>query len=392
MPQIASESDRLRQVFRAYAGAGLPASKWSLRNRGNLAIQREIFSALAHLLAGAGIRSFEDRRALEIGCGDGRVLEQLIALGASPRLIAGIDLLEERVEAARRRLPEADLRVADARSLPFADESFDVVVAFTVFSSILELEFAGQVAREVCRVLKPGGVVVHYDFIYNNPWNSNVRGVKRAEIEGYFEGFWQNKAESRKQKAEIEPETAGGWKRQEHKAESRKQKAEIDQGPRTKGLRDSGTLLGKAESRKQKAEIEAEAAGGWKRQEHKAESRKQKAEIEPETAGGWKRQEHKAESRKRKAEIEAEAEGGWKRQEHKAESRKQKAEIEAEAAGGWKRLTLFPPLARRLGIFTPVLYPVLAAVPLLRTHLMGVLVKPGSGGVDGPELIVDSDA
>lgn len=43
--------------------------------------------------------------------------------------------------------------------------------------------------------------------------------------------------------------------------------------------------------------------------------------------------------------------------------------------GGWKRLTLFPPLARRLGILTPVLCPALAAVPPLRTHLMGVLRK-----------------
>ena len=128
--------------------------------------------------------------------------------------------------------------MADARSLPYSDESFDVVVAFTVFSSILELEFARQVAREMCRVLKPGGVVVHYDFQYNNPWNRNVRGVKRAEVENYFDGVH----------------------------------------------------------------------------------------------------------------------------------------------GGWKRLTLFPPLARRLGIFTPVLYPVLAAVPLFRTHLMGVLVKAGKAG------------
>jgi SAM-dependent methyltransferase len=245
MPQLANESDRLRRVFQAYADAGLPESKWSLRNRGNLAIQQEITSALVTLLARAGMPLLENRRTLEIGCGDGKVLEKLISLGANPRLIAGIDLLEGRVEAARRRLPEADLRVADARSLPYPDESFDVVLVFTVFSSILELEFARQVAREVCRVVKPGGAVVHYDFEYNNPWNPNVRGVKRAEVEGYFDGF----------------------------------------------------------------------------------------------------------------------------------------------RGSWKRLTLFPPLARRLGILTPVVYPVLAAVPLFRTHLMGVLVKAGKAesgnGQDG---------
>ena len=262
MHQLNPESDRVRRVYKAYADAGLRESKWSLQNRGNLTIHREVASVLEGLLADAGIRSLNDQRTLEIGCGEGRVLEKLIALGASPRLMSGIDLLEERIEAARRRWPEADLRVADARSLPYPDESFDVVVAFTVFSSILDLEIARHVAREMCRVLKPGGVVVHYDFQYNNPWNPNVRGVKRAEVEGYFDGF----------------------------------------------------------------------RGGWKRQQHKAESRKQKAEIKPEIDGFY---------------------------------------------GGWKRLTLFPPLARRLGFLTPVLYPVLVALPLLRTHLMGVLVKPG---------------
>jgi ubiquinone/menaquinone biosynthesis C-methylase UbiE len=279
MPQLNTESDRVRRVYQGYADAGLRESKWSLRNRGNLTIHREIASVLADLLAGAGIRSLNDRRTLEIGCGEGRVLDKLIALGANPRLIAGIDLLEERIEAARRRLPEADLRVADARSLPYPDESFHVVVAFTVFSSILDLEIARQVAGEMCRVLKPGGVVVHYDFQYNNPWNPNVRGVKRAEVEGYFDGF------------------RGDWKRQHYKAESRKQPGEIKErihGPR-------------------------------------------KAEIKPEIDG---------------------------------------------FDGGWKRLTLFPPLARRLGVLTPVLYPVLAALPLLRTHLMGVMVKPGTPSTD----------
>lgn len=39
-------------------------------------------------------------------------------------------------------------------------------------------------------------------------------------------------------------------------------------------------------------------------------------------------------------------------------------------------ITLLPPLARRLGRLTPVLYPVLAAIPPLRTHYLGVLIRP----------------
>jgi hypothetical protein len=40
-----------------------------------------------------------------------------------------------------------------------------------------------------------------------------------------------------------------------------------------------------------------------------------------------------------------------------------------------RAITLLPPLARRLGRFTTRLYPLLAAVPALRTHYVGVLRK-----------------
>jgi hypothetical protein len=42
-------------------------------------------------------------------------------------------------------------------------------------------------------------------------------------------------------------------------------------------------------------------------------------------------------------------------------------------------LTLLPPLARRLGPLTSVLYPVLGKVPALRSHHFGLLVKPRTG-------------
>lgn len=47
---------------------------------------------------------------------------------------------------------------------------------------------------------------------------------------------------------------------------------------------------------------------------------------------------------------------------------------------GWQmdlqRITLLPPLARRLGPATPILYPSLAALPILRTHYLGLLTRP----------------
>jgi len=45
------------------------------------------------------------------------------------------------------------------------------------------------VVAEMTRVLKSGGIVIWYDFFYNNPSNPNVRGVGASEIRSLFPGF-----------------------------------------------------------------------------------------------------------------------------------------------------------------------------------------------------------
>lgn len=98
------------------------------------------------------------KRLLEIGCGLGTDLVQFARGGA---LVTGIDLTPRSIELAKRRfelagLP-ADLRVADAEALPFADESFDVVYSFGVLHHTPD---TGRAVDEVHRVLKPGGEMI----------------------------------------------------------------------------------------------------------------------------------------------------------------------------------------------------------------------------------------
>jgi spore coat polysaccharide biosynthesis protein SpsF len=64
--------------------------------------------------------------ALEVGCNVG---ENLVTLSefVAPRSLAGVDINEGALETARAALPEADLRLAPARELPFADGSFELV-------------------------------------------------------------------------------------------------------------------------------------------------------------------------------------------------------------------------------------------------------------------------
>ena len=43
-----------------------------------------------------------------------------------------------------------------------------------------------RIAQEISRVLKDNGVILWYDFRYNNPWNPDVKGIEKKEIKGLF--------------------------------------------------------------------------------------------------------------------------------------------------------------------------------------------------------------
>ncbi len=96
------------------------------------------------------------RRVLEIGAGAAQCTRWLTAHGAeavATDVSAGMLAEGRRIDAALgTRVP---MLVADARALPFGDESFDV--AFTAFGAIPFVADAGRVHAEVARVLAPGG-------------------------------------------------------------------------------------------------------------------------------------------------------------------------------------------------------------------------------------------
>jgi len=101
--------------------------------------------------------------------------------------VTGIDLLAERVSKARRLCPPAvRIHCASAAQMPFANERFDLVLQSTVFTSILDPDLKQRVAAEMMRVVKQQGLIVWYDYHVNNPWNNDVRGVKRREITQLF--------------------------------------------------------------------------------------------------------------------------------------------------------------------------------------------------------------
>ena len=76
---------------------------------------------------------------------------------------------------------------ANGQDLPFKDESFDLALQFTAFSSVLDPEIKRDMAEAMLRVLKPDGGVLWYDFIWN-PTNSQTKGIGLKEIKSLFPG------------------------------------------------------------------------------------------------------------------------------------------------------------------------------------------------------------
>jgi SAM-dependent methyltransferase len=143
--------------------------------------------ALRVLLARAGIASVEDLRLTEVGCGSGGNLLELLQLGFAPQHLQGIELLPERAQQARARLPPA-LRLieGDATQADIAPASQHLVLQATVFSSLLDDAFQQRLADAMWRWLAPGGAVLWYDFTVDNPRNPDVRGVPLARLRQLF--------------------------------------------------------------------------------------------------------------------------------------------------------------------------------------------------------------
>ena len=174
------EIERIRGAYAARARGQLDG-RYGLFDPANLYLFQRRERALLDNVRRRGFLPLAGRRVLDVGCGSGEVLGDFVRYGADQELVAGIDLLPERVETARARLPSAAIAVGNAAALPFQAATFDIALQFTLMSSVLDRAMRHEIASETVRVLRPGGTLIWYDFIWN-PGNRDVRGVGLAEL------------------------------------------------------------------------------------------------------------------------------------------------------------------------------------------------------------------
>jgi SAM-dependent methyltransferase len=182
--QPLSEQERIRSVYQAWlAQEHIAAYAW---NRPDVieqdAARQRVTGALLATTLGPDLRY---ARIVDVGCGSGGFLRRLIEWGADPSRLAGTEYQPERLALARlRSAPGVHWHLGD---LDFAaDASFELAVANTVFSSILDDAARARLAAAMWRTVMPGGWCMVFDLRYNNPRNKQVRKVDWRQLQQFW--------------------------------------------------------------------------------------------------------------------------------------------------------------------------------------------------------------
>ena len=135
--------------------------------RGNLQANLEFLAQTNVLKSGD--------KVLEIGCGIGSVVFELSKQGYD---VTGTDISRAAISYGLKKYDDIRLEVQAAETLPYADESFDVVLSFDLFEHIAQID---RHVGEVRRVLRPGGAYLfqtpnkYSNAIYETLWTKSLQ-------------------------------------------------------------------------------------------------------------------------------------------------------------------------------------------------------------------------
>lgn len=183
-----NETERLEEVYKERREKNLGA-RYSLFQKGTLQQVQERERVLLRMLEKSIGTSVADKRILDIGCGNGGTLLPMLGYGFRSENCFGIDLQADRINHAKKKLPNMTFVCCSAENIPFEKNTFDLVTMFTCLSSVLDINIRESICHQAREMLCPGGWVLVYDFYVNNPNNSDVKAVKLNELKSYFPGY-----------------------------------------------------------------------------------------------------------------------------------------------------------------------------------------------------------
>lgn len=176
---LGTESAKLYdvQVETLFVGAAAPMRRSALR-------------PIARFMAGRDQRKVT---LLDVACGTGRLLRQ-IRLAYPAMRLKGLDLSRSYLDEARSHLAglrPADLLIGPAEAMPLQDESADIITSVFLFHE-LPPHVRRDVARDMARVLKPGGLLVFIDSLQmgDKPgWDGLLEAFPRRFHEPYYRHY-----------------------------------------------------------------------------------------------------------------------------------------------------------------------------------------------------------
>ncbi|GAA4445877.1 class I SAM-dependent methyltransferase [Phytohabitans houttuyneae] len=134
-------------------------------------------------LAALRARLPDRARVLDLGCGNGVPVAK--ALAAAGHDVTGVDLSEVQVERARRLVPDATFRRADATEVDFPDGGFDAVVCLYALIH-MPLDRQPPLLARIARWLRPGG------WLLATTGASAWTGAEQGWLGGDAEMWWSH--------------------------------------------------------------------------------------------------------------------------------------------------------------------------------------------------------
>ena len=125
-------------------------------------------------------------RILDVGCGGGGDIYQLLRVGYDSSNITGIDIQEDRLAGAQRLYPQIQFLHADATRMSFENNSFDLVFESTMFATLPNDRERIAIAAEMIRVCKAGGCLLLMDWRIPKPGDPNYKALTRKELRNLF--------------------------------------------------------------------------------------------------------------------------------------------------------------------------------------------------------------
>ncbi len=183
-----SEIDEIKKRYETRKNRIEPASDNVFYFSWYMQAERELL--FAELLRKKFGNNWSDLKIMEIGAGTGDNLYFFARYGFALGNIWANELLANRFSKLQKNFPGINLDMGDASKLNYKNE-FDIVFQSTVFTSILDADFKKKLAAKMFEMTKKGGLILWYDFKYDNPKNKDVKGIGKKEIRSLFPGAKQ---------------------------------------------------------------------------------------------------------------------------------------------------------------------------------------------------------